>query len=291
MNILLVTNKNKDIDYNFTSEVIEYLKIKNIHIFTEEKQLVNKFELEHIDEQKLTDINFAIVLGGDGTVLKYASKYAKYDFPFVLINLGRVGALAMIEKNTYKEYIDKILNNDYFIEERMGLECIVNFKDKDKLEFIGYNDIVLHRSLSMKLLPIEIGINDSEKETIYADGMVIATPNGSSAYNVSAGGPLLSMNSNVYVVTPICPQSRIFSPLVVSESDIVYLKVLSKNSLNENEITISGDGFYNSFISIGDKIVIKKAKNRLKMIRFKEKQSMYKSAHKAIASLSKEGEK
>lgn len=291
MNILLVTNSNKDIENHFSKEVIEYLIFKKQKIYSDDGTIANIENVYSVDDKILSKIDFAIVIGGDGTVLTYASKYAKYKFPFVAINLGRVGALSMIEKDSYKEYLDKILNKDYYVEERIGLECKVNFKDKkDKMEFIGYNDIILHRGLSMKLLPIETSVNDSKKDVIYADGIVIATPSGSSAYNVSAGGPLLSINSKSYVVTPICPQSRIFTSLVVSDDDKISLCVSNKLSLNEKEITLSGDGFYNCFISPGDEIVIKKSKVKLKMIRFNEKYLMYQSAHKAVASLEKKGE-
>ena len=289
MNVLLVTNNNKDVDFSFSRDVIEYLKAKGVTLYSDEKELINDFNVLEFDNQ---EIDFSVVIGGDGTVLKYASKYGKKDFPFVGINLGRVGALTLIDKENYKLYLNKVLEHDYYIEERMGLDCVVNFKESKKtLEFTGYNDIILHRGLSMKLLPVITKINDSKEDVIFADGVVVATPNGSSAYNVSAGGPLLSVNSKCYVVTPICPQSRIFTPLVISENDKVYLSISEKSSLNKNEITISGDGFYNSFVSSGDKISIKKSDKGLKMIKFNESDSLYQAAHKALNSIKKKGEK
>lgn len=292
MNILLVTNNNKDLDYDFSKKVIDYLNTKKQHVYSTVSELVELSNVDMVEEKKLSKMDFAIVIGGDGTVLNYASKYAKYKFPFVSINLGRVGALSMIEKECYQKYLDKILNKDYYIEERLGLECQVKFKDKDdKVEFVGYNDIILHRGLSMKLLPIEMSVNNSKEDVIYADGMVISTPSGSSAYNVSAGGPLLSMNSKAYVLTPICPQSRIFTSLVVSQEDKIRLCVSNKTSLHKQEITLSGDGFYNCFISPGDEIFIKKSNMKLRMIRFNEEYLMYQSAHKAVNSMKKKGEK
>lgn len=289
MNVLLVTNNNKDTDFSFSKEVIEYLRSKDITLYSDDEELINQFNLHKMNNDK---IDFSIIIGGDGTVLKYASKYGKADFPFVGINFGRVGALAAIEKENYRTYLDKVIDKDYYIEERMGLDCIVSFKDSDKvIKFTGYNDIILHRGLSMKLLPIITKINDSKEDVIFADGVVVATPNGSSAYNVSAGGPLLSPSSKCYVITPICPQSRIFTSLVVSDDDVVSLSISNKSSLNENEITISGDGFYNSFVSPGDKIVIKKADKGLKMIKFNESDSLYQAAHKALNSMKKKGEK
>ena len=292
MNVLLVANDKKDVDLSFTKEVEKYLKEKNVNIYYDYKLMLDTEGLNKIKEKDLKSMDFALIIGGDGTVLKYAFKYGEYDFPFVAINFGRVGALADIEADEYKKYIDKILNKDYYIEERMGLECSI-YSDGycGSVEFVGYNDIILHRSLSMKLLPIIIGVNDSQKDLFYADGIVVATPSGSSAYNVSAGGPLLSLSSNVYVITPICPQSKSFTSLVVGENDTISLAIADNANVDINEVAISIDGQGPYFIEKNEKIRISKAKTSLKMIKFNESVSAYKTVHKAVVSIEKKGEK
>ena len=292
MNIFLVVNNNKDIDFNLSKEIIGYLFSKNNNIYSDDKTLINQFNLLELTNNELPNIDFSIIVGGDGTVLKYASKYGQCKFPFIGINLGRVGALTLLEPNDYKRYIDKILSNNYSIVERLGLSCTIHFeKDKDDISFVGYNDIILHRSSSLKLLPIEINLNSGPKDIFYADGLVVSTPNGSSAYNASAGGPLLSHSSHCYVITPICPQSKSFTPLVISENDSLELSLSKKSDIGDNEVTVSSDGCYKHFISTSDKISIKKAKSGLKMIKFNEEGSIYTPVYKAVVSIERKGEK
>lgn len=287
MEVLFVVNDNKDKDYKISSGIIEYLKSKDINVYSNNDNL----NVEPVNSDTLNKIDFAIVLGGDGTVLQYASKYAKYGFPYVGINLGRVGALTIVELDEYKLYLDKIINNEYEVFEQLGLDGIIEYKDGKKINFTSYNDVIFHRGLSLKLLPVLISVNDSDRDLFYADGVIVATPVGSSAYNASAGGPLLSYGSKSYVITPICPQSKSFTPLVISEEDKVNLSMTNKVNVNDNEVIVSVDGCFKYFVSPFDEIKINKSKSTLKMIRFNKNKSLYTSVYKAVTSIEKKGEK
>lgn len=291
MNVLYIVNEEKDLQYNISNEVINYLKSKELNVYSDNLDIVSKLDVLNVNEENLTKIDFALVLGGDGTVLKYASKYGKCDFPYIGINLGRVGALTHLELDNYKEYIDRIVNGDYKVTNQLGLDGKLTYKNNAVIEFTAYNDIIFHRGLSLKLLPVLIGVNDSDEDLFYADGVIVATPVGSSAYNTSAGGPLLSYSSKSYVVTPICPQSKSFTPLVVNENDVVNLAMKSKDNVNNNEVIVSVDGCFKYFVSPGDKIEIKKSNSSLKMIEFNKKNSLYTSVYKAVTSIEKKGEK
>ena len=132
MNVFLVVNNNKDVNFTLTEEIVAYLCNKNVNIYSDDKVLINKFSLLELTEDKLVNINFSIIVGGDGTVLKYASKYGECKFPFVGINLGRVGALTILEPDNYKRYLDEILNNNYHVVKRLGISCLIKFKDNTK---------------------------------------------------------------------------------------------------------------------------------------------------------------
>ena len=287
MKVLFVVNDNKDKDYKISSGIIDYLKGKNINVYSDNKNL----NVEIIEKNILNTIDFAIVLGGDGTVLQYASKYAKYGFPYVGINLGRVGALTIVELEEYKFYLDKIINKEYEVFEQLGLDGVIEYTSGNSVSFTSYNDIIFHRGLSLKLLPVLISVNESDKDLFYADGVIVATPVGSSAYNASAGGPLLSYGSKSYVITPICPQSKSFTPLVVSEDDKVNLSMTNKVNVMDNEVIVSVDGCFKYFVSPFDEIKINKSKSTLKMIRFNKNKSLYTSVYKAVTSIEKKGEK
>ncbi len=276
MNVLYVVNSSKDKELLHSKEIIKYLKSKDLNVYyldeTIEPSLV-------VDDFSIIDL--VIILGGDGTILKYARNYGKYNIPILGINLGRVGALAIAKISNYKELIDKYLLGDYFITNNLTLQGKMKHNDKS-VEFIIYNDVMIHRGLSYKLLPIHIGINNTRFDKIYADGIVISTPSGSSAYNFSAGGPLLSHNSNCYVITPICPQTRGFNSLVVSNEEVVHLSVDSDNG---TYLCIDGCEQYN--IVKGDEVVIYKSDYYLKLVNFSHQNSIYETVYKVMKASSR----
>ena len=170
MNVLYVVNSSKDKELLHSKEIIKYLKSKDLNVYyldetIEPSLVVTDFSI----------IDLVIILGGDGTILKYARNYGKYNIPILGINLGRVGALAIAKISNYKELIDKYLLGDYFITNNLTLQGKMKHNDTD-VEFIIYNDVMIHRGLSYKLLPIHIGINNTRFDKIYADGIVISTP-------------------------------------------------------------------------------------------------------------------
>ena len=110
-------------------------------------------------------------------------------------------------------------------------------------KFVAFNDVVVHRGVSPKILGVKIAINNTEFSEVYTDGIIVATPVGSSAYNLSAGGPLLSTNSKCYVITPICPQSKTFSSLVVSKEDEILLTVGENPNVLKDQNVVIVDGY------------------------------------------------
>ena len=276
MNILYIFNYNKDEDAIITKEIIAYLKEKEINIYFDDAKYADRFGGKLIDD--FSDINLTLILGGDGTILTYAKKHGKHRVPVLGINLGRVGALTTATITNYKELIDKYLTGQYFIRNNLTLKCqIVNNENIPEYEFDVYNDITLHRGLP-NLFPFYIELNQTRVDKIYADGVIVATPSGSSAYNFSAGGPLLSHGSNCYVITPICPQSRVFSSLVVSNEEIVTIKL--QDAIEE--VYLSVDGCERYPINKNYSIVIMKSEQCLPLVNFKQQTSPYDAVHKVM---------
>jgi NAD+ kinase len=280
-NILFIFNSKKDANLCYSKSIIEYLKEKNVNIYVENINLANASQVELINETTLKTINLVIVLGGDGTILEFARAYGHHEIPLLGINLGRVGALANAKMSNYKELFERYLNDDYFITKNLTLQGKINYANsKNDISFIVYNDVMVHRGLSIKLLPIVIGINNTRFDKVYADGVVIATPSGSSAYNFSAGGPLLSHNSNCYVITPICPQTRGFSSLVVNENEVVHLSIKS----NTEEVYLSVDGCNKYPINNNDEVTISKSNYYLNLVNFDKQNSIYETVYKVMGS-------
>ena len=290
-NILFVANVKKDKDTIYSKGIIDSLFKKGLKVFVDTEELFLEELTELATLENLKEVDMMIVLGGDGTILTYARKYEKYNFPIMGINLGRIGALAVAELDDYEEYIDKLIAGEYFEIEHIALDGKIMYSDGKSIKYTAYNDVVIHRGISPKILKINIAVNNSDFSEVYTDGIIVATPTGSSAYNLSAGGPLLSTNSKCYVITPICPQSKTFSSLVVSKEDEILLTVGDNPNVEKNQNVVIVDGYVEYPINSNDIVMIKKSKKNLKMVQFSQQKSLYDSVYKAVVSINRKGEK
>ena len=289
--VLYVVNLNKDKDHTLSKGIINSLFEKGLTVFVDREELVFDNKSKLVSQDDFKEIELMVVLGGDGTILTYARKYSKYNLPIMGINLGRIGALAVAELSDYSSYIDKFLAGEYITVNHLTLEGKIIYPNKRVKKFIAYNDIVVHRGISPKILGVNIAINNSDFSEVYTDGLIVSTPNGSSAYNLSAGGPLLSTSSACYVITPICPQSKTFSSLVVSKDDVVHLTVCKNENVSKNQNVVIVDGDVEYPVNANDIILIKKSNKCLKMIQFSQQRSLYESVYKAVVSINRKGEK
>ena len=289
--ILFVANVKKDKDLSYSTKVIDTLIKKGIDVFVDAEELLFTNKTTMVSDSALKEIELMIVLGGDGTILTKARKFKKYNLPIMGINLGRIGALAVAELDDYPQHIDKYLADDYMVINHLTLEGKIIYSNNKVKKFIAFNDVVVHRGLSPKILGVNIAINNTDFCEVYTDGLIVSTPNGSSAYNLSAGGPLLSTSSNCYVITPICPQSKTFSSLVVSKDDVVHLTVGKNENVLKNQNVVIVDGDVEYPVNANDIVLIKKSTKNLKMIQFSQQKSLYESVYKSVVSINRKGEK
>ena len=288
--ILFVANLKKDKNLYLSKEIINSLFDKGIKVFVDAEELVSD-NASFVLSEELKMIDLMVVLGGDGTILTYARKYQKYNLPIMGINLGRIGALAVAEIDDYLLYIDKFLAGNYVMINHLTLEGKIIYSNKKVKKFIAFNDVVVHRGQSPKILGVNLAINNTDFCEVYTDGLIVSTPNGSSAYNMSAGGPLLSTSSNCYVITPICPQSKTFSSLVVSKDDVVHLTVCENINVGRNQNVVIVDGDCEYPVNANDIVLVKKSSKTLKMIQFSQQKSLYESVYKSVVSINRKGEK
>ena len=170
-------------------------------------------EILNIDKLK-SGYDFVFVIGGDGTILKAARFYAKYSTPIFGINLGRLGYLSQSPKEDIDEAVNKILKGDYKIEERIMLEN----GSKTAL-----NDIVVKGTTNGRTSRFSLKINNKFVSDYLADGIIITTPTGSTAYGLSAGGPIISPKLNAFVIVPICPHTLSARPLVIPDNEVITI--------------------------------------------------------------------
>ena len=182
-------------------------------------------------------LDIALSVGGDGTFLRTVLQVHKRTIPILGINTGRLGFLADVSGDQINETLDELLRGDYKIEERSLLQLITAENDFDDFNY-ALNEIAILKRESSSMITIHTFLNDDYLTSYQADGLVVATPTGSTAYSMSAGGPIVLPQNNVFILTPIAPHSLNMRPIVIPDDFIVTLKIESRN----NAYRVSLDG-------------------------------------------------
>jgi NAD+ kinase len=202
--------------------------------------------------------DFAIVFGGDGSIISAARSLSKAGIPMIGVNLGKLGFLAEFSIAELKKYFDDIVGGKAAIEKRMMLGCRVfdgSKTSKEKFNSSAINDVFITAGQLHRMIELKIVVDGQSVASCVGDGLIISTPTGSTAYNLSAGGPILDSSMQALVITPICPHSLSFRPIVIStDSKVeVFCEQLSDGT------TISVDGQDSLVLSVGDVIKLEKS--------------------------------
>ena len=264
MKILLYSNINKDKEFLNTKEIAKYLLSKNVEVIISEemKDYFDELEVSLFDKTTAKNIDLLIVLGGDGTFLSASHKYYKYHIPYLGLNLGRVGYLTECDMNECYKIIDKDLSNQYKVKTKTILEVQV-VSDQGYEKMVAFNEVLVHRGSYMKMLKIDMKVHEQFMDQFYADGVLVSTSMGSSAYNLSAGGPLLLDNVNCFVITSICSQSGIMPSVVISDEDQVEIAAYTKE---DYKYVVIVDGKGQVEVSNGTKVFIRKSTEELRIL-------------------------
>jgi NAD+ kinase len=186
----------------------------------------------------LEDADFAIVFGGDGTIISAARQLSECNVPVIGVNLGKLGFLAEFSVEELKKHFDSIIKGEAVIEKRMMLRCRVSVDGKEQVCSAAINDIFIMSGPPFGMVELKMSVDGQPLAACVSDGLIICTPTGSTAYNLSAGGPIVSGKVEGVVITPICPHSLSFRPIVInarSKVEVVGVQV------NEGT-TVSIDG-------------------------------------------------
>ena len=208
-----------------------------------------------------------IIIGGDGTMIQAARELVRFDLPIIGIDLGTLGYLTEVEPDMIEDALDRLFSGEYHVEERILVEGTVNRDGKDVYTGHALNDIVLGRSGYSRIVTLKVCVEGQLLSTYRGDGMIISTPTGSTAYNLSAGGPILLPNANACAITPICPHSLDMRSVVVSASDEIFITVMQSKKSQKEEVVVSFDGNNGILLTTGDTVRIKKATETTKLIK------------------------
>ncbi|MDD5156943.1 NAD(+)/NADH kinase [Sulfurimonas sp.] len=207
--------------------------------------------------------DFLITIGGDGTLLSTVRKSFEFNIPILGIHAGNLGFLADLSIEQLDSFVKKMLKGEYRIDERAILEVTV-VKESKKVKMYAFNDVVLTRTSVSNMIHIETLIDSKSFNTYYGDGVIVSTPTGSTAYNLSAGGPVLFPMTDVFALTPICPHSFTQKPIVLPGKFAIELRASEENAL----IIIDGQDMHE--LGLGESIYIKLASKTVKLIHKEE---------------------
>ncbi len=233
----------------YNTNVAHSVEIKDsiLKLLTQSGKYVTALGIDNLKE----GYDFVFVVGGDGTILKTARFYSKFATPIFGVNLGRLGFLSQCSAEKIRYAVDKILKGEFSIDDRIMLKY-------DK--YTALNDFVIKSSLSGRTSKFSLKINGNSVCDYLADGVIISTPTGSTAYGLSAGGPVLVPSLEAFVIVPICPHTLTARPLVVPDTETIT--ICSSN--NPKGYFFSADG--QEFMQVSDEITIEKYASPVKLV-------------------------
>ena len=241
---VVIANAYKDRDFALTNKIVAYIEQKggtakglmsNVEAISD-----NEFELEDIPQ----DTQCILVLGGDGTLIRAATRVETLEIPLMGVNLGTLGYLCEVEEATVFDAIDSLMADKYMTEDRIML---TGHKRGSETSRVALNDIVIHRKGNLQILSLNVYVNGEFLNNYHADGIIVATPTGSTGYSMSAGG------------------------IVLSGDDEIEIEILSRREQNDELACVSYDGDTAAELAVGDRFVISKAANHTKICKLHQR--------------------
>jgi NAD+ kinase len=259
MKIALFFNIHKSDTRAVAKSITSTLRSQGSTVYTEAS------EASHIGADTLPspspkDIDFIISLGGDGTILRVFHSHPDIDAPIMPINFGGLGFMADITIDEISTCLTDLSQGKYTVQSRMMMEGVSAQNVRSK----AVNEIAFHRARTPSLIDLQVIVDGTYLNTFSADGIIIATPTGSTAYSLAAGGPILTPEVEAFVLTPICPHTLSNRPLVLMPKHNIEVKYLSENE----PIEINCDGFYSFLMQPGETYTIRRCDDHFRLVTF-----------------------
>ncbi len=271
MKRILIYGRRIDSEYlKYLDVVIDKLQRENIEIYFYDKFLdflQNEFDFDQdfkiiskSQEISQNGIDLLLSIGGDGTILNSAILVKDTNTPILGINLGRLGFLAIVEKNKIIDAIDDILAGEYKIEKRI----LIELNSEPKIfgeDNVALNDFTVHKSSSSSVITVHTYLDDKFLGSYWVDGLIVSTPTGSTGYSLSCGGPIIFPGSGNFVITPVAPHNLTMRPIVVPDSSVISFDIESRS----DEVLCTLDSRYET-ITTKYKLSIKKSKHSIDLL-------------------------
>ena len=261
--IFVKENSSKSVDENALDSMLSFFTDQNIKLYIDDSSNYKNDNGEYLSHKEFSEnIDLLVVFGGDGTLLNSARQYLEYEIPILGVNMGNVGFLTDIKVENFHTSMQEMLDGNYKIEERN----LVSAKFNDN-HLYGLNEVVIHSGAYAQLMRYRLNVNDKVVYEQRSDGLIIATPTGSTAYSLSAGGPIIHPSLDVWTIIPMLPQSISSRPFVISSNEKVEMELFEGPSKNAK---ICVDGQKDIDVPYGLNISISKTKKTLKLVHPKD---------------------
>jgi NAD+ kinase len=275
----IIAKKNKPEAVSIARSLVEWLQPKKIEVYIEEEMgrllftsgpslraglplsdsYVNSVERSDIPDH----VEMVIVLGGDGTLLSVARLVGDHEVPILGVNLGGLGFLTEITLEELYRVLERVIQGDFITDERVVLNAAVIRRGERMAEFTVLNDAVIDKGALSRIIDLETTINGQYLTTFKSDGLIISTPTGSTAYNLSAGGPIVYPSLHCIIVTPICPHTLTNRPIVIPD-DVEIRSILQTK---QQEVILTLDGQQGFSLEFEDVVEVRKAEGRILLIK------------------------
>jgi NAD+ kinase len=217
-------------------------------------QTVVSCRIDECTGESLRGADYAVVFGGDGSIICAARQLSRAGVPVIGVNVGKLGFLAEFSVEELKKFFPRLHSGDAPMERRMMLLCRIFRKGKESFSSTAVNDVYITAGPPFRMIELRMSVDGQHLGECVSDGLVVSTPTGSTAYNLSAGGPILSQKMLGMVITPICPHSLSFRPIVITADSVVEIKGVR---LNEGT-TVSIDGQVSQRLYIDDVVQVRR---------------------------------
>ncbi len=285
----IITKRNRPEVISFTRSLVEWFSPRKVEVFVEQ-EMKDLFDpplsasfLHFIRREEFPSrVEMVIVLGGDGTLLGVARMVWRHGIPILGVNFGGLGFLTEISLEELYPVLEQVLQGNFRTNPRDVLRASVLRKGEKIAEFVVLNDVVINKGALARIIDLEITIEREYLTTFRADGLIISTPTGSTAYNLSAGGPIVYPSLHTLVITPICSHTLTNRPIVIPDD----VKVNAVLNSREEEVTLTLDGQLGFPLEFEDVVEVQKAEGQILLI-----QSPYRQYFKLLREKLKWGER
>lgn len=276
---VIISNPYKDPNLEVANQIATYIRSKGGSAINLSESDEGPVEFETVHYELIPeDTECILVLGGDGTLIRVVRKTRKMNIPLIGVNLGTLGYLCELERDTVYQAIDQLMFGKCTIEERLMLKGYRKGAERGRT---ALNDIVIHRTGIMAIIRLNVYVNGEFLVTYDGDGVIISSPTGSTGYNLSAGGPIIEPGANILALTPINAHNLNSKGIILRADDMIEIEMVGRRGIDDEAAYVSCDGDRTAKLLVGDRFVVEKANHTIKICKV-NKQSFLETMRKKM---------